>query len=216
MDLPPGGRSAGTREPITIVHAGAGRFDAIAGILGGGGPRGCWCQAWRGAERDPDGTLPDRPTLLARQVAADRLPAPGFLAYAGENAVGWAGVSIRTEAPRLLRSRTLSAVDDLPVWAIGCLRVTAGHRRQGITRELVAGVVAAARAAGAPGVEAWPIDPGGRRVDGALAFTGILSTFLTTGFHVVTETRARSAGLSRILVRHDLGPGPEDGAPGGR
>ena len=59
----------------------------------------------------------------------------------------------------------------------------------------------AARAAGAPGVEAYPIDPGGRRVDTTLAFVGIASMFDAAGFRRVTATSAVSAGLPRILVR---------------
>jgi hypothetical protein len=115
--------------------------------------------------------------------------------------VGWAGVSVRTRTPRLLNSHTIPAVDDLPVWSIGCLRVRVGYRRRGITAALLDGVVVAALAAGAPGVEAYPIDPEGRRVDGGFAFVGIASTFDRAGFVRVTETGARSAGLPRLLVR---------------
>ena len=34
--------------------------------------------------------------------------------------LGWVGVAVRTETPRLVSSRTIPAVDDLPVWSMGC------------------------------------------------------------------------------------------------
>jgi hypothetical protein len=69
---------------------------------------------------------------------------------------------------------------------------------------LLSHVVEAARAAGAPGVEAYPIDPGGKRVDVGLAYVGLVSMFDRAGFRRVLETDAHSAGLPRLLVRLDF------------
>ena len=90
------------------------------------------------------------------------------------------------------------------MWSIGCFRIRVGYRRKGVARALLAHVVEAAREAGAPGVEAYPIDPGGRRVDTGFAFVGIASMFDAAGFRRVLETGAHSAGLPRILVRLDF------------
>ena len=90
------------------------------------------------------------------------------------------------------------------MWSIGCFRVRPGYRRRGVASALLAGVVEAARAAGAPGVEAYPVDPGGRRVDVAQGFVGMASMFDKAGFRRVMDTNAHSAGLTRILVRLDL------------
>lgn len=184
---------------ITVLPATPDRWDDVATILGGDGDKGCWCQAWRGVEVRGE----PRPDALRRQLAVNLVP-PGYLAYVGDEVVGWAGVSVRTLTPRLVGSRTIPAIDDLPVWSIGCFRVRPGHRRRGVASALLDGVVAAARAAGAPGVEAYPIDPGGRRVDVAFAFVGLASMFDRAGFRRVRETGAHSARLPRILVRLDL------------
>jgi GNAT superfamily N-acetyltransferase len=156
-----------------------------------------------------------RPVALRRQLAASEVP-PGFLAYLDGDAVGWAGVSVRTLTPRLVGSRTIPAVDDLPVWSIGCFRIRPGYRRRGIATGLLDGVIAAAREAGAPGVEAYPIDPGGRRVDVSFAFVGLVSMFDRAGFRRVLETSAHSAGLPRLLVRLDLGAAVDLEAAGDR
>ncbi len=184
---------------ISVVPATPARWDDIAACLGGDGDKGCWCEAWRGVEIRGE----PRRDALRRHLAENEVP-PGFLAYLDCEVAGWAGVSVRTLTPRLAKSRTIPAVDDLPVWSIGCFRVRPGFRRKGVAGALLAGIVDAARAAGAPGVEAYPIDPGGRRVDVSLGYVGMASMFDRAGFRRIMDTDAHSAGLRRILVRHDL------------
>ena len=109
--------------------------------------------------------------------------------------------------PRLVRSRTIPAIDEVPVWAIGCFVVRAGYRRRGIARALLAGVVEFARASGAPGVEAYPVDPEGARVDTAFGFVGFTPMFERAGFRRVLATAACSDRRPRWLMRLDFGPG---------
>jgi GNAT superfamily N-acetyltransferase len=186
---------------VVVVPATPDRWDDIATILGGDGDRGCWCQAWRGTAR-AFGRPGDeaRPETLHWQLSAASVP-PGFLAYLDGEVAGWCGVGIRAELPRLRDSRSLPPVDDSPVWCIGCFRIRSGFRRRGIAGALLAGLVAAAREAGAPGVEAYPVDPGGRRIDGTFAFVGLASMFDRAGFRRVAETGGHSAGLPRLLMR---------------
>ena len=131
-------------------------------------------------------------------------PAPGFIAYLDDVPVGWVGVGVRTETPRLASSRTIPSIDEKPVWSIGCFRIRTGYRRKGVARALLNGVVEAARKAGAPGVEAYPIDPEGRRVEVGAGYVGIASMFDAAGFRRVLVTDAHSGRLRRLLVRLDL------------
>ena len=186
-----------------IVPATVDRWSDVSEVLDGSGEQGCWCQAWRGADAKALSRGKSRPQLLREQMRGGP-PAPGYVAYLDGVAVGWVGVSIRTETPRLQHSRTIRALDDLPVWSIGCFRSRPGYRRQGIATALLAGVVEAARHAGAPGVEAYPIDPGADRVEVGAGFVGIASMFDAAGFRRVLVTDAKSGGLPRLLVRLDL------------
>jgi GNAT superfamily N-acetyltransferase len=192
---------------IEVVPATLDRWDDVASLLdgdsAGGGEAGCWCQSWRGKDEIARESGESRPETLRRQLAGDA-PPPGYVAYLDGVAVGWIGVGVRTRTPRLRSSRTIPSIDDQPVWSIGCFRIRVGYRRKGVAKALLAAVVEAAREAGAPGVEAYPIDPGGRRVDVGFAFTGIASMFDAEGFRRVLETDAHSAGLPRLLVRLDL------------
>ena len=190
-------------SPVQVLPATLERWDDVKELLGGDGEGGCWCQPWRGFATKALAGGKSRAQLMREQIAAGP-PAPGYLAYVDGVPVGWIGVGVRTELPRLVNSRTLPAIDDLPVWSIGCFRIRPGHRRRGIATALLAAVVEAARDGGAPGVEAYPIDPEGGRVEVGAGYVGIASMFEATGFRRALVTSGHSGRLPRILVRLDL------------
>jgi GNAT superfamily N-acetyltransferase len=193
---------------IEIVPATPDRWSDVALLLDGeaGAEHGCWCQAWRGKDEIARETGESRPETLQRQMAGREPPPPGFMAYVDGQPAGWLGVSVRTRTPRLVNSRTIPSIDDQPVWSIGCFRIRVGYRRRGVATTLLRAVIEAARNAGAPGVEAYPIDPEGRRVDVGFAYVGLASMFDRAGFRRVLETGAHSAGLPRLLMRLDFPP----------
>ncbi|MDP8904099.1 MAG: GNAT family N-acetyltransferase [Chloroflexota bacterium] len=193
----------GAAARIEVIPASIRRWDDVVTMLGGSLDKGCWCQAWRGRDEVARKTGETRPETLRRQIESD-FPPPGYLAYLEREVVGWAGVSVRTRTPRLMNSRTIPLIDDLPVWSIGCFLIRVGYRRRGVASALLAAVVDAARAAGAPAVEAYPIDPVGRRANPNFAFVGLASMFDKAGFRRVVTTDAHSDGLPRLLVRLDL------------
>jgi GNAT superfamily N-acetyltransferase len=193
-------------DSITVRRATLDRWDDVSLLLDGDREDGvgCWCQPWRGLDTKRLSGGRSRVELLRDQMDGPP-PAPGYVAYLGDEPAGWVGVTVRSDAPRLAHSRTIPAIDDLPVWAIGCFRIRAGFRRRGVARALLDGVVDGARRAGAPGVEAYPIDPDGR-IDVGAGFVGIASMFDAAGFRRVLVTDAHSGRLPRHLVRLDLAP----------
>ena len=188
---------------VQVVPATPDRWPDVQLLLGGDGERGCWCQYWRQSASAYRALGPGGGRrALRRQIGGE--PAPGVIAYLGDEPVGWCGFGPRSEMERLVRSRTIPAVDDMPVWSIVCFNVRVGYRRRGVARALLDGAVAYAREQGAPAVEAYPIDPGGRRADTTFGYVGFLGMFEAAGFRPVVETAARSDRLPRILVRRDL------------
>lgn len=189
------------RPLIEVVPATPDRWDDVVTILGGNGDKGCWCQAPRGFDSARYGrSEPGRRRELLRAQLGEEPPA-GMLAYVDGEVAGWCGFGVRTALPRLERSRTIPKIDDKPVWAILCFNVRVGFRRQGVAAALLAGVVDYARTSGAPGVEAYPVDPEGSRVDSGFGYVGVTPMFAKAGFRRIVETDAHSDRRQRILMR---------------
>ena len=190
---------------IVVVPATPDRWADVVTILGTSGDKGCWCQAPRGLESSSGygRTKPGvRRDLLRAQLGEE--PPAGMLAYVDGEVAGWCGFGVRTKLPRLERSRTIPKVDEKPVWSILCFNIRVGYRRRGVAAALLDGVIDYARRSGAPGLEAYPIDPEGSRVDVGFGFVGFTQMFERRGFRRVLETDARSARRPRWLMRLDF------------
>lgn len=179
------------------------RFEDFADVVNRNRrPNHCWCVTHRltPAEVDELGAG-NRETAMRRLT--EREHPPGVVTYRDGEPVGWCSIGPRGEITRLVRSRLIRPVDDVPVWSIICVVVRAGHRGQGVSGPMLEGAVAHAAAAGAPAVEAYPTDPVGR-MDGTMAFVGTRSMFERAGFAVVGTTEAVAGGLPRLVMRRDL------------
>jgi GNAT superfamily N-acetyltransferase len=197
------------QNSITVVPARPERWPDLEELFGG---MHCWCQYWRMSSSEYGRLSPgegEGDRLVQRKEALRQQlegPAPpGMLAYLDGRIAGWCGFGPRPEMERLVRSRTIPAVDNRPVWAIVCFLVRVGYRRRGVARALLQGVIDYAREQGAPALEAYPVDPDGQRLDVAFAYVGTVPMFEAAGFHRVLETSARSAGRPRWLMRLELG-----------
>ena len=193
-------------QRLEIRPASVDQWSAVVTLLGGDGDRGCWCQYWRQSSSNysrlgPGGGRRALRTQLEAPVA------PGMLAYLGSEPVGWCGFGPRARMERLVRSRTIPAVDDVPVWSVVCFLVRPGFRRRGVARALLDGVIGYARASGAPALEAYPIDPGERRANATFGYVGCVRMFEAAGFRHVVETDAHSDRKPRMLMRLDLAGG---------
>lgn len=187
--------------PTEILPATRERFADVAAVLNpGGNPRACWCLSYRLPGSGSAALVGDERAALVRDLCS-REPAPGLLAYVDGTPAGWCGVGPRADLHRLVHSRTIPAVDDLPVWSVVCFVVAAGHRGRGVTRDLLAGAIEHARAAGAPALEAYPLDNAGARVNPSFAYVGTTGLFEAAGFRRAAETRSRSGGVPRVVVR---------------
>jgi GNAT superfamily N-acetyltransferase len=185
---------------IDVVPATPDRWDDVVTILGRGGDVGCWCQAPRGIAVGYGKSKPGARRAALRDQLEDEPPA-GMLAFVDGEVAGWCGFGPRPRLPRLQRSRTIPKVDDAPVWSVLCFNVRPGFRRRGVAAALLEGVVDYARRSGAPGVEAYPIDPEGGRVDVSFGYVGVTPMFEKLGFQRIVETTAHSDRRPRILMR---------------
>jgi len=188
---------------VEVHPATPARRGDVARLLNPGGGPACWCLYYRMTSGDYNRAAhEDRPAIMAERLAVS--PAPGMLAYVDGEPAGWCGFGPRHEMARLGRSRTIPAVDARPVWSVVCFLVRPGHRRQGITRVLLDGVVSYARALGAAGLEAYPVDPAGERIHQTAAYVGTTALFEAAGFRRVVRSESTSARLPRWVMRLDL------------
>jgi GNAT superfamily N-acetyltransferase len=193
---------------VEVVPATPDRLDDVVAVLN----PVCLCQYWRMSSGDYNrSTTEDRRAALLAQLA--ETPPGGMLASLDGEPVGWLGFGVRQRLGRLVRSRTIPAVDDLPVWAAYCFTVRVGHRRQGVARALLDGLIEYAREQGAPALEAYPVDTGGARIHGTAAYVGTTGMFERAGFHRVLETGARSDHRPRWLMRLELSTPPGTARP---
>jgi GNAT superfamily N-acetyltransferase len=128
-------------------------------------------------------------------------PAPGVLAYAEEEPVGWCAVAPRQVYVRLQKSRVLAPVDDRPVWSISCLFVARPYRRQGVSVRLIRAATEFARGQGAEVVEAYPVVPYTDAMPAAFAWTGTVSAYERAGFR-----EAARHSDARPIMRRECGP----------
>lgn len=184
---------------IEVVPATPERWDDVAAVMGTkGDPSRCFCQYFRlrGQAWSSASSASNR-SALRQQVTGGNLP-PGVIAYADDSPAGWCAIAPRAGYPRVVASphwRTSSA-DGL--WSVTCFVVPTGHRRSGITVDLLNAAVGLAAANGATAVEGCAVDTS-ERLRSADLYRGPLPTFLAAGFTEIARN-----GPAWIQVRKEL------------
>jgi GNAT superfamily N-acetyltransferase len=92
---------------------------------------------------------------------------------------------VSAHTPRWLdRAWRLRRVDDVPVWSLSCFYIRKGYRKRGVTSALIAGALKIAKSAGAPALEAYPLDAD---LTPSSSSTGFASTFTRAGFKIIAR-----------------------------
>ena len=185
-------------------------WDALAALFReGGDPRWCWCQSWRMRAKDMSGAkVPELQARLRTQAESDE--PPGLVAFDDEidadRAIGWISLGPRETFEKVVYSKVIPKVDDLPVWSIVCFAVSSSARGRGVARALLDGAIAFARKQGAEALEAYPVRiDAGEPIHPNAAFTGTLPMFESVGFLVVADRASDpSARNQRVVVRRAL------------
>ena len=170
-------------------------WPALVDLFGENGAcSGCWCMYWRIGS-----AYRKRPREMNKEEFREvvkRGPPPGLLAFHGDLAVGWCQLTPRDDLPWLDRAWRLRRVDNVPVWSISCFYIRKGYRKRGVTSALIAAALKAAKSAGAPELEAYPLDAD---LTPSSSGTGYASTFARAGFRIVGRRTP-----PRPIMRRDL------------
>lgn len=156
-----------------------------------GGPKYCWCMAWRARGEEARLPGPKRKPLLKARV--DKGVPIGLLAYEGKEPIGWCSL-----APK----DTYARLDDLHpdedasrVWSIACFWIKREFRGQGLTTRFVEAAIALARKRKAKAIEAYPVDEDSP----SYRFMGFVPLFKGEGFKAIGK-----AGTRRHVMRLEL------------
>jgi GNAT superfamily N-acetyltransferase len=155
---------------------------------------------WRRPRKEFEACKGERNRAALRNLVRSG-PAPGLLAYVGGEPVGWCAVAPREDYPVLERSRVLKCLDDRPVWSVVCLFVARGHRRRGVSVDLLRGAAEHVRRLGGRILEGYPVDSPKGSMPDVFAWTGLASAFRAAGFR---EVARRSP--TRPIMRRALPP----------
>lgn len=149
----------------------------------------CWCAYWYlgNAEYKAGWGEQNRLSLEARVKDGAE---PGLIAYVDGRPAAWVSVAPRSSFDRLNRSRHFAPLDDLPVWAVNCFVVARPYRRQGLMPQLARAAAEFALGKGAPGVEAYPIEPSETSGAGDL-YLGTPRAFAQAGYREVARPLPR-------------------------
>lgn len=168
----------------------------------------CQCTRQRLGDHDWYALPPEaRGEVLREAVGCDDPRATstvGLVAWLDDEPVGWVAVDRRTAYTRIRNSPVAwsgrhEAKDDDTVWAIACLIVRRGFRREGLTYPLVAAAAEHARAQGARAVEGYPMITGGAEITWDELSVGPVGPFLAAGFTEVSRPTKR-----RVVMRLEL------------
>jgi hypothetical protein len=141
---------------------------------------GCWCIGFH-----PDGFAGTAAgNREAKRAHVEGRTVHQVLVYDGDQCVGWCQYGPPAEVASIKNAKAYEKeLVDLPHWRIGCIFTGSRHRRQGVARAALAGVLSAIGQAGGGVVEAYPEQLEGREPQrGAYLHTGPETLFEEFGF----------------------------------
>lgn len=130
---------------------------------------------------------------------------PGLMAYADGKAIGWCALAPRETYSALARSRILKPIDDEPVWSVVCFFIAKGHRRRGLSSELLEAAVDFAASRGAGIVEGYPCEPKKSDEPDPFLYTGLASAFRKAGFKEAARRSERRPIMRRTVSSRQKG-----------
>lgn len=146
-----------------------------------GGPKYCWCMAWRHSSREHIQNDEKKRMMMARIEAGTPV---GLVAELEGRTVGWCSVAPR-ETYRKLSPQQDGA--ETGIWSIVCFYVPRALRGGGLAAALLDAAIDHAFAKGARAIEAYPVD----QASPSYRFMGFSDMFKARGFHEVGVAGSR-------------------------
>lgn len=182
-----------TFEPLTKENWG--KFVQLFGSKGACG--NCWCMYYRLSKTDfIEGKTDDGNKDAMKQLVFSDKPT-GILGFYGDQPIAWCAFAPREDYIKLEKSRVHKRIDNEPVWSIPCFFIDKNFRRNGVSVELLKGVIQYARKQIIKVIEAYPTIPTQKQLPDSFAWIGLYKSFERAGFKIVDRT-----SKNRPMVRY--------------
>lgn len=174
-----------------------GMFEQLFGPKGACG--NCWCMYYRLKKAEfTEGKQNNGNKEAMKDLVWEDRPT-GILGFYEDIPIAWCAFAPRQDFSRLARSRVHKPIDDKLVWSIPCTFIDKRFRRQGVSVQLLTGVIAYAREQGIRVLEAYPTIPTTEKLPDSFAWIGLYKSFERAGFEIVDRT-----SKNRPMVRYYL------------
>lgn len=149
-----------------------------------GGPKYCWCMAWRATSERHDMSRAHRKSAL-KSRAKDGVPI-GILGYLDGKPIAWCSIAPR---PTYRKLGGVEKPNENPdkIWSLVCFFVKHDFRNRGVSDRMLEAAVAYAKKKGAAVVEGYPV----ARNSPSYTFMGFVPSFKAAGFKSVGRAGSR-------------------------
>ncbi|MER9215671.1 GNAT family N-acetyltransferase [Mesorhizobium sp. M0663] len=147
-----------------------------------GGPKYCWCMAWRNLDRREH--VENDEKKRAMMTLIDAGTPVGIVAQIDGRTVGWCSIAPRETYRRLSRQQDDS---EMGIWSIVCFYVPKALRGGGLASALLNAAIDHAFAKGARTIEAYSVD----QASPSYSFMGFRDMFAARGFREIGMTGSR-------------------------
>jgi len=184
-----------TFEPLNKTN-----WTKFVNLFGDRGACGnCWCMFYRLPKADFNkGKANEGNKEAMHKLVLNNCPT-GILAIYHGQAIAWCAFAPREHFMKLEKSRVHKRIDNNPVWSIPCFFIDKHFRHQGVTIELLKGLIKYAKEQGIKIIEAYPTIPTKERLPDSFAWIGLYKSFEGAGFKIADRT-----SKNRPMVRYYL------------
>ena len=181
-------------EPLTKKN-----WNKFVQLFGDNGACGnCWCMYYRLNKIDfREGKVEDGNKNALKEIVWEGKPT-GLIGFYEGDAVAWCALAPREDFIKLEKSRVHKRIDNEPVWSIPCFFIRKDFRRNGLSVEILKGVIEFAKENGIKILEAYPTIPTTKKLPDSFLWIGIFQSFERAGFKIVDRTSG-----NRPMVRYN-------------
>jgi uncharacterized protein (DUF1697 family)/GNAT superfamily N-acetyltransferase len=192
----------GISGQITFESLSKANWDKFVTLFGQRGACGnCWCMAYRLKKSDFDaGKHNEGNKKRMKQLVWKNQPTGILGMYKGQ-AISWCAFAPREVILRLENSRVHKRIDERAVWSIPCFFIEKRFRKQGLSVQILKGVIDYARKNNIEIIEAYPVIPTTEKLPDPFVWAGLFRSFAKAGFQVADNT-----SKSRPMVRYYTNP----------